>query len=73
MMAVELSLLPNLLDQFRQPIRRTQKAPCPRASKRQNSSKIRVSEMSPQMSFLMNYEAAKHHILAEKYIFHDNF
>jgi len=46
-----------------------QKAPFSRAAKWQNSSKIRVTILTPQISKLMSNGSTKHQIFAQKQIF----
>jgi hypothetical protein len=50
-----------------------QKAPFPRAAKRQNSSKIRVTKMSPQILILPRSTTNEHQFFAEKQVFFENF
>ena len=54
-------------------IRLTQKIPFRQAAKRQNSSEIRVSVLSPQMSNMTIDASAKPQIFAKKQRFIDNF
>ena len=63
----------NILDQSHQPIRRTRSHPSHELKNVHILRQIRVTKMTPQMSNFTNYAATKSQILAEKWMFFENF